>query len=187
MPCRIGRAKAAVFPLPVSASPIRSRPWSARGIASAWIGVGILYPRAAHASQRGSMMPRALNVLFSVAVSGTASGTAFETASRPLCGAVSGVMTEEGLETLRSDTPSWLSFRLLWNDISTDEVRAKLGNDDVSIMYGVSCISLEPKMDRKYIEMCAALIPPRCPLSQKKFSILHSQLRLPSLCQPYCT
>lgn len=38
--CKIGRAKAAVFPLPVSASPIRSRPCRAKGMASDWMGVG---------------------------------------------------------------------------------------------------------------------------------------------------
>jgi hypothetical protein len=55
--CRIGKAKAAVFPLPVSASPIKSRPSRASGIDCAWIGVGALYPRAVHASQRESIMP----------------------------------------------------------------------------------------------------------------------------------
>ena len=40
LPCSIGRANAAVFPLPVSASPIRSLPCKARGIACLCIGVG---------------------------------------------------------------------------------------------------------------------------------------------------
>ena len=55
--CRIGRAKAAVFPLPVSARPIKSRPSSASGIDWAWIGVGALYPRAVQASHNESMIP----------------------------------------------------------------------------------------------------------------------------------
>ena len=38
--CRIGSRKAAVLPVPVEAQPIRSRPASTTGIASAWIGVG---------------------------------------------------------------------------------------------------------------------------------------------------
>ena len=40
LPCSIGSANAAVFPLPVSASPIRSLPCRAKGIASLCIGVG---------------------------------------------------------------------------------------------------------------------------------------------------
>ena len=42
LPWSIGRANAAVFPLPVSARPIRSRPSSAKGMASFCIGVGAL-------------------------------------------------------------------------------------------------------------------------------------------------
>ena len=38
--CRIGSAKAAVFPVPVCAPAMRSRPCSTRGIACSWIGVG---------------------------------------------------------------------------------------------------------------------------------------------------
>lgn len=55
--CRIGRANAAVFPEPVSAIPIMSRPESARGIACCWIGVGFLYPRRSQASHRESTTP----------------------------------------------------------------------------------------------------------------------------------
>ena len=55
--CRIGRAKAAVFPLPVSASPIRSRPCNASGIDCSWMGVGFLYPNAVQASHNESMIP----------------------------------------------------------------------------------------------------------------------------------
>lgn len=57
VPWRMGNAKAAVFPLPVSANPIRSRPCRANGIDSACIGVGALYPRDVHASHNESMMP----------------------------------------------------------------------------------------------------------------------------------
>ncbi len=38
--CKMGSMKAAVFPVPVCADPIRSRPSSAMGIASCWTGVG---------------------------------------------------------------------------------------------------------------------------------------------------
>lgn len=41
--CIIGIAKAAVFPLPVSAQPKRSRPERAMGMAWAWMGVGLVY------------------------------------------------------------------------------------------------------------------------------------------------
>jgi hypothetical protein len=41
--CIIGIAKAAVFPLPVSAQPKRSRPERAIGMAWAWMGVGLVY------------------------------------------------------------------------------------------------------------------------------------------------
>lgn len=54
---RIGNTKAAVFPLPVSARPIRSLFWRARGMDCAWMGVGFLYPSARHASTRGSTIP----------------------------------------------------------------------------------------------------------------------------------
>lgn len=55
--CRIGRANAAVFPLPVSARPMRSRPAKAGGMDSCWIGVGLLYPRDSQASHNESMTP----------------------------------------------------------------------------------------------------------------------------------
>lgn len=55
--CRIGRANAAVFPLPVSARPMRSRPAKAGGMDSCWIGVGLLYPRDSQASHNESMIP----------------------------------------------------------------------------------------------------------------------------------
>ncbi|MNC58971.1 hypothetical protein D3C75_1087460 [compost metagenome] len=38
--CRIGRAKAAVLPVPVWAMPSRSLPAMTSGMALAWIGVG---------------------------------------------------------------------------------------------------------------------------------------------------
>ncbi|MND55755.1 hypothetical protein D3C80_468460 [compost metagenome] len=41
-----GRPKAAVLPVPVWARPIRSRPSRRRGIACAWIGVGVSMPSA---------------------------------------------------------------------------------------------------------------------------------------------
>ena len=54
----MGRAKAAVFPLPVSAKPMRSRPWRANGIASLCMGVGALYPSAVQASHNCSITPK---------------------------------------------------------------------------------------------------------------------------------
>eukprot|EP01139_Manchomonas_bermudensis_P020174 Amastigsp_a678067_66.p3 type:complete len:194 gc:universal Amastigsp_a678067_66:721-1302(+) len=46
-----GRAKLAVLPEPVSASPMMSRPWSAHGMASAWIPVGPAQPISRQMSQ----------------------------------------------------------------------------------------------------------------------------------------
>lgn len=63
LPCSIGRANAAVLPLPVSAKPIKSRPCSASGIDSVCIGVGALYPKAVQASDSESMIPRSLKLL----------------------------------------------------------------------------------------------------------------------------
>ena len=45
--CRIGSTKAAVFPVPVCASPRTSRPSSAAGMVWSWIGRGVSKPRAA--------------------------------------------------------------------------------------------------------------------------------------------
>lgn len=55
--CRMGSAKAAVFPEPVSARPTMSLPWSATGIDSAWIWVGRSYFNDAHASAKVSTTP----------------------------------------------------------------------------------------------------------------------------------
>lgn len=55
--CRMGRAKAAVFPDPVSARATTSLPWSATGIDSAWIWVGRSYLRDAQASANVSTIP----------------------------------------------------------------------------------------------------------------------------------
>jgi len=46
----IGRAKAAVFPVPVCARPITSLPAIASGMNAAWMGVGLSYPAAATSS-----------------------------------------------------------------------------------------------------------------------------------------
>src|SRR5213593_1146906 len=53
--CRIGSRNAAVLPVPVDAQPIRSRPARITGIASAWIGVGRVYPMSRTASASGGM------------------------------------------------------------------------------------------------------------------------------------
>ena len=55
---RIGRAKAAVLPVPVWAMPSTSRPASAGGIACAWIGVGAVYCAPATAFSNGMERPR---------------------------------------------------------------------------------------------------------------------------------
>ena len=60
--CSTGRPNAAVLPEPVSASPMMSRPCSAHGIASHWMGDGALKPSALHASQSGSASPSDANV-----------------------------------------------------------------------------------------------------------------------------
>ena|SRR5438552_5854658 len=59
--CNIGIANAAVFPDPVCARPIMSRPARASGIAAAWIGVGWSYFRDLHAVQSSGMIPRDSN------------------------------------------------------------------------------------------------------------------------------
>ena len=51
----MGMAKAAVFPVPVWAQPIRSVPRKIIGIDSACIGVGMVYPSSLTAFKMGSM------------------------------------------------------------------------------------------------------------------------------------
>ena len=58
--CRIGRAKAAVFPVPVCAPAITSRPSRIGGIDCDWIGVAILYPRAVIAWSSSGVRPNFL-------------------------------------------------------------------------------------------------------------------------------
>ena len=58
---RTGRPKASVLPEPVLALPQTSRPARASGIVRAWIGKGLVMPRAASASQRSVGTPRAPN------------------------------------------------------------------------------------------------------------------------------
>lgn len=53
----MGKANAAVFPLPVSANPMISRPSRARGMDCSWMGVGALYPSFSHASHKESIIP----------------------------------------------------------------------------------------------------------------------------------
>lgn len=55
--CKIGRAKAAVFPEPVSASPITSLPRNATGKASFCILVGHFQPSLLQASHNTSVTP----------------------------------------------------------------------------------------------------------------------------------
>ncbi len=53
----IGRAKAAVLPVPVSANPITSRPVRQAGIVSVWIGRGESKPMARMPRSRVSWSP----------------------------------------------------------------------------------------------------------------------------------
>lgn len=55
--CKMGRAKAPVFPEPVSANPITSFPCSATGIASRWILLGFFHFSNLIASQITSFRP----------------------------------------------------------------------------------------------------------------------------------
>jgi len=56
--CSIGNAKAAVLPVPVWATPSRSRPASRCGMAVVWIGVGSMYRALSRARSSGSARPR---------------------------------------------------------------------------------------------------------------------------------
>src|SRR6185437_3575274 len=58
---RIGRAKAAVLPVPVCAMPMTSRPWRAIGMVWSWIGVGVTYFSSVRARRIGSARPNSLN------------------------------------------------------------------------------------------------------------------------------
>jgi len=58
----MGSENAAVFPLPVCASPMMSLPSSAAGIASTWIPVGFLNPSWAHDLHSSGEMPREAKV-----------------------------------------------------------------------------------------------------------------------------
>lgn len=70
--CKMGSAKAAVFPEPVDAIPMISRPSRAWGRASDWMSVGFLKPIRSRASNRGSIRPNDLKVV------GSSANTAFE-------------------------------------------------------------------------------------------------------------
>ncbi|KYF81287.1 hypothetical protein BE18_40570 [Sorangium cellulosum] len=59
--CRIGKANAAVLPVPVCAHPRTSLPSRIGGMACCWIGVGVLYPSASMARSSGSMSLRSAN------------------------------------------------------------------------------------------------------------------------------
>jgi len=54
---RIGRTNAAVFPLPVWARPMMSRPLSEYGSDCAWMEVGWFHPNLLMESQRRGSMP----------------------------------------------------------------------------------------------------------------------------------
>jgi hypothetical protein len=66
--CKIGKLNAAVLPLPVCAKPIISRPSSAEGIDSTWIGVGFLNPRVVHDAHSSGIIPREENVWVVVSI-----------------------------------------------------------------------------------------------------------------------
>ena len=56
--CRMGNAKAAVFPDPVSASPMTSCPSNATGMASRWMAEGFFHPSLSQAEHSTSTRPR---------------------------------------------------------------------------------------------------------------------------------
>ena len=67
----MGKANAAVFPVPVWAHPSTSRPETATGIAFAWIGVGVLYCSSFSARCNGairSISSKVFNCISSVGV-----------------------------------------------------------------------------------------------------------------------
>src|SRR5512139_1767006 len=56
--CRIGRPKAAVFPLPVAAQARTSRPAMAGGIDCSWMGVGLVKPSSRTPRRRRGSRPK---------------------------------------------------------------------------------------------------------------------------------
>lgn len=58
----MGREKAQVFPDPVWARPMMSRPWRASGMASCWIWVGLVNFMVSQASHKGAITPSEANV-----------------------------------------------------------------------------------------------------------------------------
>ena len=61
--CKIGSAKAAVFPVPVWAVPKTSRPSSAGGIACSWMDVGFTYPAMRSASLKAGSSAKSWKVV----------------------------------------------------------------------------------------------------------------------------
>ena len=59
--CKSGSANAAVFPVPVAARPMMSRPSISGGIASRWMGVGSSYSRALSFSTMRASSPSLAN------------------------------------------------------------------------------------------------------------------------------
>src|SRR5439155_8749293 len=85
--CRIGSRNAAVLPVPVDAQPIRSRPARITGIASAWIGVGRVYPMSRTASVSGGISWNSESRLTACA---SADGSAVPAAPTSAAGRVAG-------------------------------------------------------------------------------------------------
>ena len=98
--CKIGRTNDPVLPDPVSAKPITSLPFSATGMASAWIRLGFFQPTFSQASQRTSTKPREANVL---------SEESLVSSSCSVVSAMSGVFS-----TSLSDSDDELMFVLLF-------------------------------------------------------------------------
>ena len=62
----IGNVKLAVFPVPVWAMPKTSLPFSAAGIAPAWIGVGVSYPASVMAFKIFGFSSKSANVVMCI-------------------------------------------------------------------------------------------------------------------------
>ena len=60
--CKIGIANAAVFPVPVWASPSRSWPFNAIGMECSWIGVASTYPAESTPESKRGSISKSLNL-----------------------------------------------------------------------------------------------------------------------------
>mmetsp|Transcript_22852 Transcript_22852/g.73891 ORF Transcript_22852/g.73891 Transcript_22852/m.73891 type:complete len:247 (-) Transcript_22852:36-776(-) len=92
---RMGRPNAPVFPLPVSARPMTSRPLNATGIAAFWIRVGFAQPSSPTASTSAACRPSADHAGLPVsAPSSAAAGSSSSSASSAAAAAASSSASE---------------------------------------------------------------------------------------------